>query len=77
MAKKKISAVKAGPGTIADAQNFINMQMQRKMKACQDEINAALDKYGFILDALMIIRANSVEPQIRLIPKPAMKAKNN
>lgn len=63
--------------SVADAQKFINMQMQKKMQTCRNEVDASLDKWGFILDAIMILRQGSIEPQIRLIPKPTMKAKDN
>jgi hypothetical protein len=73
--RKKIGKPK--DPSVADAQKFINMQMQKRMQLCRDEVDVSLNKWGFVLDAIMILRDNSISSQIRLIPKPTMEAKDN
>lgn len=47
--------------------------MNEETTKCRNEINAVLDRFQMMFDFQMILSAGSVEPVIRLVPKPQEK----
>jgi|GEM_PF-3468420 len=52
--------------TTEKAKLLLEKERQEKILNCQKEVRAVLDKYGCELDALMVLRAGQVIPQIEI-----------
>lgn len=46
---------------------------QEQVKKCRNEINAVLDRFQMMFDFQMILGAGTVEPVIRIVPRPQEK----
>jgi hypothetical protein len=69
MAEEKKEEAQVQPQlSVEDAKRLLIQQRDADMRACMDEINAVLDKYGLALQLAMIITSQGNVPQLTLVP---------
>lgn len=54
--------------TDIDPLAMLREQLEERRKNCMDEISKSLDKFGFMLDAQVVITRQGNDPQVILVP---------
>lgn len=54
-------------GNVTEARALLAQEQQTRIAACQVELEAVLQKHNCQLDVTVVLRANSVTPQIRIV----------
>lgn len=53
----------------AEARAILESDTQKRVEACQAEVQKVLDKYQCALDVMVILKANQVIPQVQIVSK--------
>lgn len=58
-----------GTLTATEARAILESEAQKRVEACQAEVQKVLDKYQCVIDVAVILRAGQVIPQVQIVAR--------